>query len=674
MALQHMRRVILMSFAAALAIVLATWSYTSRAADINNSLNAGPNPVGPNQTVVLTGRNFQSDERVGIWVTYPNFKVYPVAEIRADGDGNFTFTYLPNFVGEPSGRYVYTAFGHETGREVFAYLDVDTSEVPVGLPGANFVGLSVSPNAAAQLGSVTITGRGYEDGETVFVWITYPDFSVEEIDEVEADDDGNFSLTFTPTFKGNGEYIFSAQGGKSARAFYAELQLGPVTTPDPGPGILPTAPEPEPPPEPTAVPATPAFSVNPSSVSQSQAVTLTGSGFADEESVSIWVTFPDTRVETVTEVRADDSGNFSFTYTPNFLGDTSAPAGSYIYTARGNATGQELFAELQVAKTQAPPVPTATPVPPSPDTPDDTGVIETSLVARPEVAHQNDTVTLEGRGFSPQETVAIWITYPNFEVFAVAEVETNTDGNFTYPYVMDFLGATFTPTGKYTYTARGKSSGREVYADIRVEVPEAPGTSAGVVMQVEPMRDAQGAYFRISGANFGGSETLALWLRYPDNTVADQGQIQAGPDGTFSYVLRADGAPTGRYALTARGLTTGLNGIAEFEITPGDLTVATGEARLTILPSENGQRSFALFEGSGYQPGEVVSIWVTLPDNSTLAIGDVTVDDNGGFVASLYLGEQEPVGTRAYTAYGNTSGRRAIAEYTLAPGGAEATP
>jgi hypothetical protein len=294
-----------------------------------------------------------------------------------------------------------------------------------------------------------------------------------------------------------------------------------------------------------------------------------------------------------------------------------------------------------------------------------------SLTVSPGTARQNDTVTLTGVGFQPNEIVSVWITYPDFAVFGVADVETNGDGNFSYPYLLDFLGATFTPTGKYTYTAFGKSSGRIAFADLQVEIDNAPPTSQGVTMHVTPGRDSQGSYFSFRGDGFGPNETLALWLRYPDNSVGDLGQITAGPGGVLDYTLYASGAPIGRYAFTGYGLTTGRTGIAEFDLTVDDLTIATGTANLRVSPRTGDQRSFALFEGSGFQPKEIVSIWVTLPDFSTLFVGDVYVGDEGAFIAELYLGETEPVGKRSYTAYGNSSGLRAISEITLEPGGLE---
>jgi hypothetical protein len=292
-----------------------------------------------------------------------------------------------------------------------------------------------------------------------------------------------------------------------------------------------------------------------------------------------------------------------------------------------------------------------------------------ALTATPANPRQNDTVTLVGSGFVSGETVSVWITYPDFTVYGVAQVVTNGDGSFDFPYLPDFLGPTFTPTGTYTYTAFGQSSGREVYASINVAIDVAPGPSAGVTLSAEPGRDGQGSYFVFRGSGFASDETVAVWLRYPDNSIADLGQREAGPGGHFEYVLYVSGAPVGHYALTARGLSGGGNGIAEFDVRVDDLTSSTGKANLSVGPSPDTQRSYATFTASGFRPQEIVTVWVTLPDYSTLWVGDVQADEDGALSAVLYLSEQEPVGKRTYTAYGNISGLRATADYTLQPGG-----
>jgi hypothetical protein len=292
-----------------------------------------------------------------------------------------------------------------------------------------------------------------------------------------------------------------------------------------------------------------------------------------------------------------------------------------------------------------------------------------SLSVSPSPARQNDTVTVIGRGFQPGETVSVWITYPDFRVFGVAEIQTNGDGSFSYPYLPDFLGAPFTPTGKYTYTAQGKSSNIVVYADLQVNIDNAPGNTRGVTLSATPGVDEQGSYFIFQGEGYLGGEKLALWLRYPDNSVGDLGQISAGPSGVLYYVVRLNGAPVGRYAFTGYGLSSARTGIAEFDLKVNDLTRASGVGQLQVGPSASKQRSYATFTGSGFAPDEIVSVWVTLPDYSTYALGDIKADDFGAFSFELYLGEQEVTGKRTYTAYGNFSRVRATADYTVNPGG-----
>jgi hypothetical protein len=293
----------------------------------------------------------------------------------------------------------------------------------------------------------------------------------------------------------------------------------------------------------------------------------------------------------------------------------------------------------------------------------------TSLTATPSNPRQNDTVTLIGAGFAAGETVSVWITYPDYTVYGVAEVMTTADGSFSFPYLPDFLGATFTPTGRYTYTAFGQSSGHEVYAGIDVDIGNAPGVSPGVSLRAEASQIRQGGRNVFLGEGYGSGEPVAVWLRYPDNSVISLGQLSASASGQIEYVLEMGGAPVGRYALTIFGMGTGSTGIAEFDLLAGDTIQASGTAQFVVGPSGDAQRSFASFSGSGFQPNEIVTIWATLPDFSTFWVGDVRSNAEGSFATTLYLSEREPVGTRVYTALGNSSTLRATASYTLQPGG-----
>ncbi|MEF3275591.1 MAG: hypothetical protein K6356_14575 [Chloroflexus sp.] len=290
-----------------------------------------------------------------------------------------------------------------------------------------------------------------------------------------------------------------------------------------------------------------------------------------------------------------------------------------------------------------------------------------SLNVSPAVAYQNTSVTLSGNGFLPGETVSVWITYPDYTVYGVAVVKIDDQGRFNHPYLPDFLGATFTPTGRYTYTARGWQSGREAYASLTVEVAPAAGVS-GAQLTVDRPIQAQGATFTFRGSGYQPGERVAIWLRYPNNAVADLDTRTADSNGQIGLVIASDGIPIGRYALTARGLQSGVNGIVDFEVLVGDNLRPRGNAELTVGPGSTRQRSAVVVRGSGFLPGEVITVWATLPNYATEWLGDVTATTEGTFATELYLSERNPAGRYAISAYGNRSERRAVAEYMLLPG------
>jgi hypothetical protein len=291
-----------------------------------------------------------------------------------------------------------------------------------------------------------------------------------------------------------------------------------------------------------------------------------------------------------------------------------------------------------------------------------------SLTVSPTVARQNTTVTLSGTGFLPAETVSIWITYPDYRVYGVTVIQTDEQGRFNHPYLPDFLGATFTPTGRYVYTARGWQSGREAYASLEVDIAPAPGASPAVQLTVNQSAQTQGNTFVFTGSGYRPGERIALWLRYPNNAIADLGTQVADAQGRISLAMLSNHIPVGRYALTARGLQSGGNGIVDFEVLVGDTLKTRGTGQLSVATGSGPQRQAIRLNGSGFLVSEVITLWATLPDYATEWLGDVTADADGTFTIEVYLSEQDPVGRYTFSAYGNSSERRAVVEYTLLPG------
>src|SRR5688572_26329560 len=82
------------------------------------------------------------------------------------------------------------------------------------------------------------------------------------------------------------------------------------------------------------------------------------------------------------------------------------------------------------------------------------------------------------------------------------------------------------------------------------------------------------------------------------------------------------------------------------------------------------QREVVVLAGYGFQTGEAISMWVTLPDASVLEIVGVEprADENGNVVVPIFMGWWLPVGLHHFSARGLSSGRGAIEPFYLLPG------
>ncbi len=92
-------------------------------------------------------------------------------------------------------------------------------------------------------------------------------------------------------------------------------------------------------------------------------------------------------------------------------------------------------------------------------------------------------------------------------------------------------------------------------------------------------------------------------------------------------------------------------------------------AALAISPAAAPQNSTVALSLAGFAPKEIISLWLTLPDYSVAALGDVVADAEGAAGLELFVGVDVPVGRHAFSARGNRSGRLASAPFELAPAG-----
>lgn len=82
------------------------------------------------------------------------------------------------------------------------------------------------------------------------------------------------------------------------------------------------------------------------------------------------------------------------------------------------------------------------------------------------------------------------------------------------------------------------------------------------------------------------------------------------------------------------------------------------------------QREQVVLSGEDFAPGELIGVWLTLPDGSVMGIDDddVQAGSDGHFALELGLGAGLPTGLHRFSARGQESGRGAIAEFVLLPG------
>ena len=105
----------------------------------------------------------------------------------------------------------------------------------------------------------------------------------------------------------------------------------------------------------------------------------------------------------------------------------------------------------------------------------------------------------------------------------------------------------------------------------------------------------------------------------------------------------------------------------------GATVVAIGERTTTVggrtLPSSR-QGESVIVVGEGFAVGELIGLWLTLPDYSVISLDDddLVADAAGAFVVELSLASSLPTGTHHFSARGQTTGRGGIAPFFLAAG------
>lgn len=281
------------------------------------------------------------------------------------------------------------------------------------------------------------------------------------------------------------------------------------------------------------------------------------------------------------------------------------------------------------------------------------------LVVTNDKGYQQEYVEVKLTGFAPQESVTLWQTFPDFKVLPRGEVYTNSAGEAVTNLFMD----SSLPVGTHALSGHGNASSALAIGSFDL-IATIPTTSSEVSVVVTSTDNRQGSTVTVEGAGYQGSEPVSLWLTRPDGSVADLGIVRTD-GGAFSHAFVPgieDGE--GTYYITGFGRTSQRTGIASFTLARADYMSEVGVATLDVEPAQVQQLDTIALTGHSFAPGEVVGLWLTLPDGSVVTLYEGVTTD-GSFREQIYLPAVIPegglpAGHHEFSAYGHSSGKRAI--------------
>ena len=178
----------------------------------------------------------------------------------------------------------------------------------------------------------------------------------------------------------------------------------------------------------------------------------------------------------------------------------------------------------------------------------------------------------------------------------------------------------------------------------------------------------QGEHAVLNGSAFSPDEVVSLWMTFADGSVFGFGidHLNAGGDGAFEIEIGLPATlPIGLHQITARGQSSGRGAVVPFYLLPGQGPQATQGTGLVVTPEAPRQLETVELAGSGFESGETVALWLTLPDGVVVALGQQSADATGSFLTSLTVPSFLPIGHYSATARGDRSGNTAIALFMV---------
>ncbi len=288
-------------------------------------------------------------------------------------------------------------------------------------------------------------------------------------------------------------------------------------------------------------------------------------GFNSEEMVTAWATEPDGMVWTMPGGKVGKDGSITYVLPSRVYGGTAAiSVGQWAFTVKGATSGLTMIGRFTVTGGKE-------------------GVSGATLLA-------DKDGNVFGTGFLPNETVSVWIDFPNgdcsntwfgpflgqtigLSTLSVGEIKANSAGDILFQFGVGSLWC----QGTYHIVARGMTSG--IGGETWWSTPNRPVGGGALLVASPSTAFITNGFVTFAGTLFGANESVSCWLTNPQGRVTFLGDFKTDATGSFAFgyptgvfwvspPLGPYGeGPVGEYATTCKGATSGLTGIARFTLT-----------------------------------------------------------------------------------------------------------
>lgn len=240
------------------------------------------------------------------------------------------------------------------------------------------------------------------------------------------------------------------------------------------------------------------------------------------------------------------------------------------------------------------------------------------ISADPTYGNFDTTFSFSANGFQRNEIVDTWIGLPNLSAVSTGTFSAGDAGTVKW----SFKPKTTNGGGEYIAVAKGRVSG-QVFVKFNVIAPPKPETNPTPAPKpvVIPPLSARTAQFSARG--YQGGEVVDVWYQAPNGTVFGYPNYTADAWGNLSFpFVMTPGQMFGGWRVVGRGTRSGNTQWIQFSWFG---TVSSVEASNPILVPA----PYYDFVQGGFTPGEVVSLWIGMPNSTSQSLTLKTADGNG---------------------------------------------